>query len=86
MVFIVDDRILIFGSPSIFYFTEDNSIVERYPMPYEDWVTSTDYSNDFECIDCGTSFSKEVPPGENPTCPLCGSFEVDRQSYSDPVP
>lgn len=62
-------------------------IVIRGPeMPYEDWVTSTDLSNDFECTDCETGFSKEVPPGENPTCPVCGSLEVNRQSHSDPVP
>ncbi|MFB6080530.1 MAG: zinc ribbon domain-containing protein [Haloferacaceae archaeon] len=35
-------------------------------------------ADEFECNDCGNSFTRLVGPGETPTCPACDSFDVDR--------
>lgn len=35
-----------------------------------------DESNEFECNDCGYSFTKEPRPGETPTCPECDSYDL----------
>ena len=47
-------------------------------MGLKDLLTPTDHSIDFECRNCGHEFSTELTPGEDPTCPDCGSTDVSR--------
>jgi len=37
----------------------------------------SDDATAFECNDCGNEFSKAFRPEETPTCPGCGSFDLD---------
>jgi len=41
-----------------------------------DMMSPTDLTTEFECDDCGNGFSVEVKPGEETTCPECGSADV----------
>ncbi|MFB6302191.1 MAG: zinc ribbon domain-containing protein [Haloferacaceae archaeon] len=42
----------------------------------KDMMSPTNLTTDFRCDGCGQEFSVEVTPGEETTCPECGSADV----------
>lgn len=42
-----------------------------------DKILPSSDKEEFACNDCGNDFSMVVRPEETPTCPDCGSFDLD---------
>jgi peptide subunit release factor 1 (eRF1) len=42
-----------------------------------DKILPSNDAEEFACNDCGHEFDKVVRPEETPTCPDCGSFDLD---------
>lgn len=47
-------------------------------MGLKEWITPTDHTVRFTCHNCGNDFDTELSPGDSPTCPECGSEDVER--------
>ncbi|MFB6080531.1 MAG: hypothetical protein ABEJ81_06000 [Haloferacaceae archaeon] len=36
-------------------------------------------AEEYECNECGNTFSRMTGPSENPPCPECGSLDLDEK-------